>query len=801
MRRAAMAALASHWRRHPVQLAMLFLGLALATALWSGVQAINAEARASYARAAAMLGQDRLARVAAADGGAIPLERYIALRRAGWLVSPVVEGELRLGAVRLRLIGLDPLTLPEEARRIEPGEGGLAAFLTGEAPLHVSPDTAKRLAGAAAPPLVTAADLPPDVAITDIGRAQALLNAPGRIDRLIVAPEQPVARPPLETVAPGLVLRPPDPEGGIARLTDSFHLNLTAFGFLSFAVGLFIVYAMIGLAFEQRRTLFRTLRCLGLPLRTLVGLLLAELVLMALAAGTAGVALGYLVASALLPDVAATLKGLYGADVPGTLALRPQWWASGLAIAVAGTLASAAVSLRRVWRMPLLAPAWPRAWALASQAALRGQALAATALFALAAALAQWGSGLAAGFTALGALLLGAALLLPALLAGLLAVLRGRAGAPLRQWFFADARQQLPGLSLALMALLLALAANVGVGTMVSSFRLTFTGWLDQRLAADLYVTARNDGEARAVALWLQPRAAAVLPNPSREAEVAGRPATIYGMADHPVYREHWPLLAALPDAWDRLARGEAALVNEQLARREGLAPGDPLLLPGGWRTVVAGVYSDYGNPAGQVVAGLDAFIARYPDTPRLRFGVVAGPEGAAALGGALRERFGLPAQAVVDQASIKERSLAVFERTFVVTAALGVLTLGVAGLAMFASLTALSGMRLPQIAPLWAMGVPRRRLVSMEFARMLMLAALTLAGALPFGLLTAWMLLAVINVEAFGWRLPMHLFPAEWVRLAALALAAAGLAAAVPALRLLRLSPADLAKVFAHER
>ncbi|NJM84000.1 MAG: hypothetical protein HC844_17520, partial [Tabrizicola sp.] len=56
----ALQALLSHWRRHPVQLAMLLLGLALATALWSGVQAINAEARAAYDRAAGTLAPDRL---------------------------------------------------------------------------------------------------------------------------------------------------------------------------------------------------------------------------------------------------------------------------------------------------------------------------------------------------------------------------------------------------------------------------------------------------------------------------------------------------------------------------------------------------------------------------------------------------------------------------------------------------------------------------------------------------------------------------------------------------------------------
>ena len=69
------------------------------------------------------------------------------------------------------------------------------------------------------------------------------------------------------------------PEDGtdLAQLTDSFHLNLTAFGLLSFAVGLFIVQSAIGLAFEQRRSAFRTLRALGLSLRRLMVLLAPSL--------------------------------------------------------------------------------------------------------------------------------------------------------------------------------------------------------------------------------------------------------------------------------------------------------------------------------------------------------------------------------------------------------------------------------------------------------------------------------------------------------------------------------------------
>ncbi len=240
--------------------------------------------------------------------------------------------------------------------------------------------------------------------------------------------------------------------------------------------------------------------------------------------------------------------------------------------------------------------------------------------------------------------------------------------------------------------------------------------------------------------------------------------------------------------------------MNEQVFRREALRLGDPVPLPGGALPVV-GVYSDYGNPLPQVLMSPDALVARFPGADRLRFGLRVAPGRAAELARELTEDFGLPRENVIDQASIKALSLSIFERTFAVTAALNVLTLGVAGLALFASLLTLARMRLPQVAPVWAMGLTRRRLAALEVLRTVLLAALTLGAAIPLGLALAWVLLAVINVVAFGWRLPMHVFPQDWVRLGVLALLAALLASLIPALRLARMSPGDLLRVFANER
>ncbi|MDF1708634.1 MAG: FtsX-like permease family protein [Paracoccaceae bacterium] len=795
MTAAILSALASHWRRNPMQLMTLLAGLALATALWSGVQAINAEARASYDAAAATLGEGQFAQITARDGGAIPQATYVALRRAGWAVSPVIEGRLE----GVRLIGLEPLTAPGGLGPVRLDEGAdLGAFLSGEGQILARTETLARLSDTGAQKLPSP-DVAPNTALTDIGLAQRLLGRAGEIDRLIVANVQPLTRASLAQVAPELVESPPPEGGDVARLTDSFHLNLTAFGLLSFAVGLFIVHGAIGLAFEQRRPMVRTLRALGAPLRRLIALMAVELAVLALIAGLIGVGLGYVIAAALLPDVAATLRGLYGADVAGQLSLRPAWWLSGLAIAMGGTAVAAGGALWSLARMPLLSGAHPRAWAMGRQS--RGQAVAALALLGLAGTLAVWGQGLMAGFTMLGALLIGGALALPPLLTQVLRWAERLSQAPVAQWFWADTRQQVPGLSLALMALLLAMAANVGVSTMVSSFRLTFTGFLDQRLASELYVTAADTAQAEAIIAVAARDADAILPLLSAEVTVAGLPAQIYGARDHTTYRENWQFLQAVPAVWDVLARGEGVLVNEQLYRRAGLELGMMVPVGAGLTLPVLGVYGDYGNPIGQVIVTEDLFRSQFPQITALRFGLRSDPARVESLRVSLRNEADLPDTAMVDQAALKAMSLAVFERTFTVTTALNVLTLAVAGFAILMSLLTLAAMRLPQLAPVWALGLTRRRLAGLDLVRAIVLAALTGALALPLGLALAWALLAVVNVEAFGWRLPMYLFPLDYLRLGALALVAAALAALWPAWRLSHTPPAQLLGVFRHER
>ncbi len=92
----ALLALFSHWRRHRVQFFSIFTGLWLATALWTGVQALNSQARSDYARASAVLAGPLQAQLVPRNGERFDQGLYVQLRKQGWPVTPVLEGRLRL---------------------------------------------------------------------------------------------------------------------------------------------------------------------------------------------------------------------------------------------------------------------------------------------------------------------------------------------------------------------------------------------------------------------------------------------------------------------------------------------------------------------------------------------------------------------------------------------------------------------------------------------------------------------------------------------------------------------------------
>ncbi|MGB5277511.1 MAG: FtsX-like permease family protein [Gammaproteobacteria bacterium] len=778
--------LLSHYRRHPLQTLFLFVGLITGVGLWAAVQVINAHARASYTEADQLLGAQASHWVRAADDGGIDPAVYVKLRRAGFRqLYPVLEARLTTSEQQpLSLIATDLLALPA---------GSEAAFEVSEnwteliqPPFQAwFPQTlAENLNIQAGERLLLASgvSMPSAVLQTrpqqgqrvfmDIGAAMTLLQRT-RFSYLAVGGLTPDRAKALrEALPPNLRLVANQQSLDLTELTQSLHSHLTAMSLLSFAVGLFIVFNAVRFSLNARSTTLATLQELGVSMRMLSGAIVLETLLLSVFGAILGVALGYVVAQQLLPSVATSLQNLYGAVLDHRLLLRPY-------------------ALLEAWGMTLgglvLALSWPL-WQRARQALTvqrsmsedwrqdsevrRWLAAGAIVLLVAAAMLYPQLDSVATGFVVLALFLFAAAWLLPALLA--LALFALQACIPAQAWHWrwamSDGWAQLPVLRTALMALLLALTANFGVDTLVNSFRSALQSWLDQRIAADMYIqsdklstdTLFNSDLIRDHHL----RNGMML-------RWQKRPTRIIGLDTRAPDTLQLPMAKSGDDlsAWYQ-GDVRTVLANEQVHYLAGINLGDRITLPtpkGELAFIVAGFYYDYGNPYFQFYLPYSVVEQLWPTASVQGLALwlqmdetgTANQESRRAIR-PLIERTLMAAGAKpgdwLYRDDILQVSLEIFERTFAITAAMNTLTLSVAGIALLASLLAIHQRRLPEYAHWRAMGVRRREWLLIILLPLMLTVFITWALSMPLGTLLAWILIKDLNVLSFGWTMPMLL-------------------------------------------
>ena len=254
-----------------------------------------------------------------------------------------------------------------------------------------------------------------------------------------------------------------------SELTRSFHLNLAAMGLLAFVVGVFLTYNALAFSYTDRHELLRKLRLVGVTRRALRAALVLELLLFLGIGSLLGAWLGGQLAVWLLPGVGRTLAQLYGVYIayPDTLAPAGAW----LPLLMTAVAAALCVSypMRRSLSAPLL-ERWTAGWQMREVARRdRWLLLGGLALLLLAWLAAEHANTVWTALAGMASLLLGATLCLPLVLRAILAGLtrlvpsrHARSG-----WLLADSRWLLGPVSLALMAMTLALVANSGLNTMI----------------------------------------------------------------------------------------------------------------------------------------------------------------------------------------------------------------------------------------------------------------------------------------------------------------------------------------------
>ncbi|MDH3386726.1 MAG: ABC transporter permease, partial [Gammaproteobacteria bacterium] len=730
-------ALLSHYWRHPWQTLFMTTGLIAGVGLWSAVQIINQHAEASYRQAQSLLGAQASYWIQSRRDEGIEQSLYIDLRRAGLRqVFPLIELEVSTaGGVSISIIATDLLALPEDAFGAQGDSGDFAEtwlkfvqppyrawvpeVLARELGLEPGAQLQLRDGRSLPPALIQAREQQGRRVLLDIGAAMSLSGS-DRFSYLAVGPVTRREYARLAALLPDyLELTENQQHIDLRELTASLHGHLTAMSLLSFAVGLFIVFNAVRFSLWYRRATILDLRLMGCATHQLFTAILLETLLWSLIGTALGFALGILLAHALLPGLGASLQSLYAATVDSELGLSPR-------------------TLLQAWSITLLGLIWALSWPLyrqlqqssleagRSEGLLRDEAVARRrlALAALALALiAGFSYGrietATQGFVVLGLMLFAAAWMLPILLAAGLRlagwlVPRNRL---LPRWMVSDGWSQMPAFRSAMMALLLALTANLGVGTLVDSFRDAFVGWLDVRQSADIYLRApRVDYEQLKVApsnrTWLADSHYRI----GVSTRWRDRPTLVRGIDPRAPDSLELPLslwqgesAAAALKVW-REQPGKV-LINEQLHFLAGIELGETIELntdAGAREFEVVGVFYDYGNPYFQFYLPYQAVARNWRHYYSRGIALWLKPGNNEAMQQAEASLRALGAQPGdwISQAQVRRLSVGIFDRTFAITAAMNGLTMIVAAIALLASLLAILQERLPQFAQWRALGL-----------------------------------------------------------------------------------------------
>ncbi|MGE6109120.1 FtsX-like permease family protein [Aeromonas sobria] len=768
------------YRAHPWLLLMSLAGLTLGVTLVVAIELLNHSARTNFVAARSQLAGEANYRLA--PRGGLDEQIYVTLVRSqpsldampelhAWLKDEQGRSFQLLGMDLFnpgplrKLFGDQPTREPDftlrradsvwlsapEARRLDwqPGQSrDFALGDEGQRPLTLT------LAGTFEPGAVPMERL----LVTDIGLAQPLLGKAGRLDRIVFKASETQAQAlqaALRADFPDLPLwlEPISPALDASQLGDALALNLTALSLLAMAVGLFLVFNAQRFVQSVRRPLIAQLIILGMAPRRVLHWLILELALLATLGTLLGLLLGSLLALALMGQLTQALADLYGPNPIDLLRLSPASLGKALVLGLLGMLAA---NLPGWWQLLRQSPLELREGNSRPSAhpwQRRGLAIAILLLCAL--CLWRPDTGLGGALFVAGGWLLAMALILPDALRSLLGRLRAR-GPLTARLGVAETLYHLDRTAIAVMALQLAIAAAIGIGVMVSSFRSSVEIWLGQRLAADLYVSAPKGvagsrgalGEQTLTAILATPDVSAASRRAVLPARWQGQPIEWAQMDFIPELKAAYPLLAG---RWP--ATSDEVLASEPLTVRLGVRVGQTLEVTsegGPRRLTVTGVYQDYGSDKGQILHAFEGgkvqSLALFSTDPER-------------LGDRLRGQFGeqvnlLPAPA------IHAAALKVFDQTFVVTELLKLLILGIAFVGIGSAFMVLGLARRGELQTLQSLGVgPRhcRRLLVWQGAGLGLLTALL---ALPVGYGLAWVLIEVVNPRAFGWRLAFEAAP-----------------------------------------
>ena len=658
-----------------------------------------------------------------------------------------------------------------------------------------------------------------DIAIMDVYAAQMAFGKEGRIDRIDVSllPGETLdaMRERIRQVLPGgySIDTPAGRTKQVELLLGRFRKSMSFISFMALFVGMYLIYNTVSIAVVQRRKEIGILRALGAGRGEICRLFLAETLLVAAAASLVGAGLGYLFAGATVGLVAQNVTDMYLRTSVTELSVS---WQAVLGNAAVGVLASLAAATLPALAGARISPASAiRSLPYSEESVLLGKKMRSAATSCLLAGLlilalfagAEPGSSVRSLGVILAAailLLLGISLCTPLLLRRIVPLCHGALAACF------GAQGRLAGLNLqknvsrngvAVAAIVCSIALFVSSANAINSVRRSMFDWIDTIIRADILVSSGHPlagGGAPTIPMPPEMRQELAKVDGVKDVDLFRKIYLDYGgrkvmleMFDVALRLSYCPAMITEGSREDMLLLSgrDNIAVNEGFAVKHRIKRGDTIMLPtpaGPAPFAVTAIMVSYSADSGVISMDIDTYRRHWQDQLIDTYEVLVQPgrdieavrEAILARFGTERRLFALPA------AEFKAEVQKVLDRSFLLTNAVNIITLVIAGLGIIITLLSSVLERTREIGILRGIGMQKNQVSAVVIIESALIGAAGGLLGIISGVLIGWIELEGIFRLDFGESVVyhMHYGAMAWAMLLGVGLAA--LAGLYPARR-----------------
>lgn len=834
--------------RQLFQSVLFIIGVALGVAVVIAIDLANGSASRAFDLSAQSITGKATHQITGGPSG-VPTDLYQQLRVDYGLrdTAPLISEYVQADGVSipLRLLGVDPFAEPPfrdyltQVNVLSDEQGGdaftaLTTFITQPGTIIISQGLADRagvapgdaltltiganttdvrIIGLVQPADNLSQQALDDLILTDIATAQEITGFDGRLSQidLILPPDYDIATL-RDTLPDGVMLNSTAGQGNaLDQMTAAFEINLQALSLLAVVVGVFLIYNTVTFSVIQRRPMIGIMRSVGATRRQVFAFVIGEAFTLGLAGTILGLGLGIIFGRAMIGLVTQTISDLYFTVNVSTLSIDPFTLVKGAALGIAASVGAAIIPS---WDATRTAPAGSMQRSSLeeqTQANIPAITAAAIAFFIVGVLLLQIPTtSLIISFGALFCVIFGGALLTPIMLTTsmrLFTPIVGRVFGVLGRMATRAVVRSLSRTAVAVAALTIAVSVIIGVSVMIGSFRNTVANWLDNTLAADIYISPPGTTSSL-VTTDMNPIVRDLVADVDGITRISASRTVQVSAPDYPdlppvnLNAVDFDLAgSARGFVWSNADNPQSALeagqimVSEPFAFRRNITPDNntlTLMTDNGQQTFeIFGVFYDYSTDQGTVFMSRDTYDQYWDDTAVSAVAAFVAPSADldAVISQLQNDTLADYTLIVQSNRDLRASVFDVFDRTFTITIALRLLATLVAFIGILSALMALQLEHTREYGVMRATGMTPMQLRTFTLLQTGFMGTVAGVLAVPLGIVLAIVLIYVINVRSFGWTMQFTILPAEVLQAFAVAIGAALLAGIYPAFKLARMN------------